>query len=186
MGEWGKEEMGIEDVEYYIVYFVFNNTQKYYTIWHTSVNEGFVLCEDTMHIKTFKEESALKEFAKEYNYKLEEDITEILCDESKLLNYEDLNCDRLLMFWNIVSDVARTVNVRFSGDSKENAIASIYNKLFYGCNLPAVREEDSDFCPKWLQCEMLLTERIVKEGLKILTEEIVLPGGLHTEKQIKK
>ena len=57
-------------------------------------------------------------------------------------------------------------------ESQDKAINQIYNKLFYGCNLPAMKESEPDFMPKWTDDEKKLLLKIINNGLNILTESL--------------
>lgn len=160
------------DIEYYIIVFTFSNNEKYYTIWYTSDDDGFILNNDGLYLQTFTEEKDLHNFAIEHQYKMEKEVTEISCEESNLLNFELFDCELLLDFWNTVSDVAKSTNIFFVGDSKDILINEIYDKLFYGCNLSAYKKDGQEFIPEWMESEKTVLSKIVKEGQMILKEKI--------------
>lgn len=166
IGDLGKEHK--IDKEYYIVELVFEK-RAYFTLWYESDTDGFVLNKERNCIRAFDNAFSAKIFAERCGYILIGNAT-IVCNELVLLNFQNLNCHLLLDFWNIVSDMTNSLNINFLGDHKENNIVSLYNKLFYGCNLPAIRKDNDDYEPEWSQEEQDLITQIVEEGIKIILE----------------
>ena len=169
IGDLSKEHK--TDKEYYIVELVFEK-RAYFTLWYESDTDGFVLNEEGNCIRAFDDAISARIFADRLGYILAGNAT-IVCNELVLLNFQNLNCHLLLDFWNIVSDMTNSLSINFLGDHKERNIASLYNKLFYGCNLPAIRKDNADFEPEWSQYEQDLITQIVKEGIKIILENIL-------------
>ena len=159
--------------KFYIVTFIICKN-VYYTLWFTNNNDGFILDDDKKHIKSFKFEEDIRVFAVENNLDLEVEITNILCDKNKLLDTQHIDCNYILTFWNIISDISNTIKTDFLGDHKTKDICDIYNKIFYGCNLPAIKNENKNekFVPKWRNNEKILIQRVIKDGLKILIKSI--------------
>ena len=159
----------MEDLKYYIVRFVIHN-KDYYTIWFTSDEDGFISDENNLNLVNFETVDAVKLFAKHNNIVLVDDeVTEILCDKIMEINlYSGIDCDSILTFWNIITDVASTLNKKFLGDVRNEDINDLYNKLFCGCNLPAIKGDAEDFVPSWVVEERKLLIKIINDGLNIL------------------
>lgn len=153
--------------ELYIIIFIIYN-KKYYTLWYTSEKDGFIIDEDNLHIKSFSNIYSAKVFAEQNNIILSNEITEILCDKTILFDLYNIDCNSVLTFWNIMSDMANTLNKKFLGDCNNEIINESYNKLFYGCNLPAINGKNNDFIPKWTKNEKQTLLKIIKDGLNIL------------------
>lgn len=157
--------------EYYIVIFIFKGS-RYITLWYMSDRDGFLLNKEGNKIKTFNSEIEVKEYVRKNMLDLQNGITEVFCDETELLNDNNVKCDLFLTFWNIMSDVASSLNINFKGDDEDKEIKSIYNKLFYGCNLPAVKNDGDNFQPKWNHKERNLITVILKDSYNILTKSL--------------
>lgn len=154
---------------YFITVLVFQDA-RYNTLWYTSDEDGFVL--DENKIRVFASESDAEEFAYKNNLELDSEKVEIICSESVLSDVNKIDCNLLLTFWNIVTDAAKTLNIEFIGNSRDECTEGIYNKLFYGSNLPAVKKDGGDYIPCWNRKEKKLIMRIVKDGLEILQKNL--------------
>lgn len=162
-----------ENEEYYIIQFWISG-KKYIALWYTSDQDGFVLDEETFKIKIFENEKFAQEFADKHYYHLYNDNTIIPCDKLERISRDEINCDLILTFWNVVSDVAHSLNIYFSGDNKSAEIQDIYAKLFYGCNLPAIKKCAEEFTPRWDASEKNLMIQVIKEGLRIIKEGLAI------------
>ena len=87
-------------------------------------------------------------------------------------NIRKINCSLFLNYWNLFSDIAHSINCKFIGDSREEHIRHIYEKLFYGCNI-LLKENEEPYRPKWSKKEKCLIASVMKNGFKILSK------GLH-------
>ena len=79
-----------------------------------------------------------------------------------------INCKKGLAAWNLFVDVANSADSRASAfkrlDSKRG---EIYNKLFWGNNLPAVTSEGRHYTPEWSPHEVAYLKKILSCGLKL-------------------
>lgn len=83
-----------------------------------------------------------------------------------------LNCQELLAAWNLLGDVSNSVGGSFDED-KAHA-HKIYDKLFWGCNLPAVTPEGKHYVPLWSRGEYSMMRQILGEGLALFRRHIHL------------
>ena len=91
---------------------------------------------------------------------LEEDITVYDIDDVILKsndNIFEMNCESILDFWNIISDVARSLQLHFCGDTV--CYNSIYEKLLCGCNLAALNSRY--YRPNWTREEVDKIQHII-------------------------
>ncbi len=79
---------------------------------------------------------------------------------------EQIDCEFLLNFWNIFSDIAFSVGDDF--EVKSDFSNKIYNKLFYGLNLPAITPEDSEYIPIFDENEIEYLRELMKCGINLL------------------
>ena len=70
--------------------------------------------------------------------------------------------------------MAKSIDCDFLGDSKAEEIQNIYDKLFYGCNLPSLKKNGEDFLPKWADDEMNLIKKVLKNGFEVLQRALKL------------
>ncbi len=156
--------------EIYLIDFVLNKIQNF-TFWYTDDIDGFLLNENKK-IRTFSNRTEAKSFAQTYGFKMIDEAVIISSDIVFTLDTETLNCDVILTYWNILSDVAMSVNRQFLGDSRTEEIQKIYNKLFYGCNLPAIKKDGDDFLPIWSEKEVQKIVEVIENGLQILSDSL--------------
>ena len=76
-----------------------------------------------------------------------------------------VDCEYMLHIWNITSDLSSSANKDFSGDSTSEIINRVYDKLFWGNNLSALRDNEDAFNPDWTSEEL--------QELKIVVTHIV-------------
>ncbi|MBA3453348.1 MAG: hypothetical protein H0T42_09680 [Deltaproteobacteria bacterium] len=72
------------------------------------------------------------------------------------------DCRRLLNAWNLFGDLPRNDNLCASADARNN---SLYDKLFAGCNLPAMTPPGEEYVPMWTSAEIAALKRLLLLGL---------------------
>jgi len=156
--------------ELYIIEFNIKQ-REYYTFWYTDDTDGFLL-ENNEKLKSFASEKEAKRFAEDNKFKLDKEILLISSDILINLNLEEFDCNLVLTYWNIMSDIAQSVHSQFLGDSKDDEVQSIYNKLFYGCNLPALKKDGEDYLPKWNEIEKKWIVKVIENGFELLLKAL--------------
>lgn len=147
--------------DHYVVGFDIND-DRYYTIWYTDDTDGFIT--ENERLLYFKELSDLKEYAHSHELPLGDGIAYFNGDRIIGNTDPEINCSPVLDFWNIISDMAGSLHIKFSGDDK--AYNTEYAKLISGCGLPAL--EHGHFEPEWTKGERDNIKRIISEGTCIL------------------
>ncbi len=158
-------------MEVYLVKFLIQGTEKY-TLWYTEESDGFLKNQDEDTIAVFSSRDAASVFASRQGNYLDGNMTVINCDTVLHCITGSVMCNEVLNFWNIVSDIAATLGILFSGDDNEAQIAKLYDKLFYGCNLPSYVRDRPAYVPVWSKEERKLLTEIVKEGLDIVKRAV--------------
>lgn len=82
----------------------------------------------------------------------------------------DIDCNLILRFWNIASDMAYTLKESFIGDDDgmDCVILDVYNKLFYGTNPPALKKDSPEvYIPKWTKEERLILSNVMDDAIRI-------------------
>lgn len=126
----------------YLVKFQFSK-KECYALWYTDDVDGFILDENGK-IRSFASEEKTRLFANRKGY--------------HLLEYFFRSCTngKLQVF----------------GDNSGGDVEGIYQKLFYGCNLPAIRKDGEIFVPEWNESERKRLAEIFDNGFRILSDAI--------------
>ncbi len=158
--------------QYYLIRFKILQ-ETYYAIWYTDDIDGVLLDKDGM-LRSFPTKEEAMAFAREEGLLINTKEDEFLLSSAILRkkNIRKINCSLFLNYWNLFSDIAHSMNCKFIGDSREEHIRHIYEKLFYGCNI-LLKENEEPYRPKWSKKEKCLIASVMKNGFKILSK------GLH-------
>lgn len=159
-------------MEYYIVAIkIWGKT--FFCVWYTDVKDGFITKNNKL--LSFADVFTLKKYCIQNNIKLSSfDI--ILYDIDFFIDWvknsnDEVDCIKFLDFWNITADVSDSLNLYFLGN--ENGIVlDLYNKLFYGNNLPAIRGDGELYIPTWDCEDILILTKIIKDAISIISESI--------------
>jgi len=79
-----------------------------------------------------------------------------------------VDCVRALLAWNLFDDVAASVTAAGFGVKNERS-KSIYEKLFWGNNLPSMTPAGKKYIPKWSREEIGSLADVLKTGLRLFT-----------------
>lgn len=79
-------------------------------------------------------------------------------------------CTHLLNAWNLLADIARSVNA--SLDDRGPEADKCYDKLFYGTNLPSITPPGEDYSPHFDDYEQRVITEILDRGRAILTSRL--------------
>jgi hypothetical protein len=77
-------------------------------------------------------------------------------------NADVLDCSALMNAWNMLGDLPHRESLFTGADTRAN---HIYEKLFIGCNLPAVTPPGEHFAPTWSASETADLKRLLLLGL---------------------
>lgn len=160
-------------MDYYPFLFIINK-KEYYCAWYSNDKDGFLT--ECNIIKVFDTERLLFDYAKDNNIQFNEnEITHFSIDYA--LNWlkdknSDIDCDYFLNFWNNISDLAFSVEGNFYGDSENAEINKVYEKLFFGNNLPTITPKNKKYYPIWDSEEKNILVKIVQDGIRIINAYI--------------
>lgn len=140
--------------------------QEYYTFWYTDDIDGFML-DQNGKLKSFPTKEEAIAYSKKEGFLL--DTEELIISSAILrkMNIRKINCKLFLNHWNTFHDVAYSINCPFLGDKWIGSVQSIYEKLFYGCNI-LVKEDEEHYRPKWSKKERRWIAKVMKDGFHIL------------------
>jgi hypothetical protein len=75
---------------------------------------------------------------------------------------EAVDCENVLNMWNLLNDVPGMQELFSTAESHADAI---YDKLFHGCNLPAMGATPGEYVPSWTRAEIVDLKRLLLLGL---------------------
>ena len=151
---------------YFKLLFIYKN-KELYTLWYSNDIDG--LLNENNKIKYFNTENNLTNYAINKGIKIQpdkitvyniDDIQKIIQSKGKVID-----CEKVLNLWNIIADIAKTIGTSFYGDKDE--ITHIYDKLFYGNNLPAICEGNEMQPPIWDEKEISIIFKVLEDSYKI-------------------
>lgn len=156
-------------IDYYPLIFIVRNNE-YYCIWCSAEKDGFVK-EDNKLI-FFESIEKLNIYAKSINIVLQQSHTNFCIDIAmewlKITGKKNVDSKYFLDFWNIIADLANTFGGEFYGNSNEGIINDLYNKLFYGNNIPALKGDGEEFTPEWREEELQYLTNVIDDGIRVL------------------
>lgn len=152
-------------MEYYIVSIIING-EKHFVIWFSNHEDGMIT--ENKKLISFEADSQCRDYALRNGMVLEEEESGFDFDAIKpWLSKPDnkISYNTFLNIWNMMSDLAVSVGIPFLGDGK--VYSDIYDKLFFGCNLPAIRGDGELYIPKWNKDEIASIANVLKNGMDI-------------------
>ena len=158
------------EIEYCLVEFKMSN-QTYYCLWF-SVNRDAFLIDENDKVIMFYCEDEMSAFCKIHNLDIQV-AAAVLYDIDAFIEKICLNCidcNLILRFWNIASDMAYTLTEAFIGDDNgvNCVILDVYNKLFYGTNPPALKKDSPEvYSPVWEESERNIIRNIMNDSIRI-------------------
>ena len=150
-------------MEYYLLGFKYHHIMKY-CIWMTD-HKDRIYCDGKQDILTFDSQFAMQQYALSKGIKVDTK-NGYICEMDHLQIGSSKLAD-ILDFWNLTSDITKTVGVNFIGNRKSPIINKIYNKLFHGCNL-LKRKATAPYIPRFSPDEIRILEKLLEDGKKII------------------
>jgi hypothetical protein len=155
---------------YYVVNFVYLS-KKQYCVWYTNDVDGLMVKGN--QVLCFDDVNCLKSYC--YEHKIELDLDDDYVDSydtgtifdwlnGKTPGFDYVN---LLNFWNMTSDVAKSVSVDFYGDTN-GIVLDVYRKVFYANNIPVLKKNGEDFIPIWEEEELLELKKVMQDAVRIV------------------
>lgn len=164
------------DRRYYRVHFRLDEVDAF-LIWFSSDVDGVVVEGDGL-VPTFRIEAEMDAFAERRGITfVSEPASEFDFDavEHWLSKPGDstIDCNLLLGAWNLFDDVASSMgDEAFVRKSRE--APGVYEKMFWGNNLPSVTPTGEHFVPVWSDGEVAEIRRILSEGMTLFRNAVRL------------
>lgn len=80
-------------------------------------------------------------------------------------------CQPFLAMWNLLTDAATSIGVSF--EQQDALTKQIYDKLFWGTNLPAVTPSGQSYTPLWTEAELLRLRDTFQRGMTMFRQRLV-------------
>jgi hypothetical protein len=149
-----------------------------YVIWYSSEQDGILMGQENKVI-------ALNSFELMIAYTQENNLPVV--DESVPVfefdlivswcihpNPNQIDCRKFLDIWNVFADLALSIGTHSQFGAADVDMGNLYDKLFYGNNLPAINLTDNLYEPNWSQDEACEIANLFVKGLQDLRS--VLPA----------
>lgn len=161
-------------MEFYLIRYIYDGLEGI-CIWYTDDYDGFCINEDKQ-ILSFSTMDAALFYLSQIKVSLYDDSNITTYNFEKLKQWivgDDLavDCNEFLNFWNVFTDAAYVTEMEFEGDRKATLTDSVYDKLFYGCNV-LKPEKEEDFVPVWNKKEIKHLKFILMIGLNMFVETL--------------
>ena len=139
-----------------------------YFIWFSDEEDG-VFLDSKDNLLVFNDLKSLSDYFHKRNLLIENEPP-VFYDLDKLegnLKQEnfEIDCIEVLNIWNFFEDVSRSAKDNF--DSNRKATKKIYEKIFWGNNLPVVTPEGKFYEPIWSKKEIQIIRDVLLDGLAI-------------------
>jgi hypothetical protein len=145
------------------------NGKDWYFLWESGgTDPDRVVLDDAGFVMAFRSEQAAREagtVSPDRTAVYDLDAIESWCKSVA----EVRDCSELLNAWNLLGDVPRGENLFGEADARAT---SIYDKLFWGCNLPAMTPPGEHCVPSWSAAETAALKRLLLLGLAEFRERL--------------
>ena len=160
--------------KYYVYWYRLYREESFLIWFSTDDKDGFVFDQNGL-IPSFKVIEELQEFAAEKQISVDAESPNLL--DLDIVNSwvnetsnEIGNYDSLLEAWNLFDDISISANGSFDADKE--LTNNICNKIFSGCNLPAMTPEGKSFTPSWTKKELKILRETLKSGFQLFKEKV--------------
>jgi hypothetical protein len=158
-------ERGAHGLTYYICLIRFRQRDRY-TLWYADERDGLVLREGK--IPLFGCEEQLEQFAAEQGilYEDEEPAPHDFDLAARWVQRGDrhsVDCPVFNAVFNLCTDAAHSLGQPGSWERAE--FDPIYDKLFWGCNLPAITPPGEHYVPTWSPEEIAILREALRQAL---------------------
>jgi hypothetical protein len=126
--------------------------QERYLIWITNENDS-VAVDSNGSVPSFRDLAEPSKYSDSRNYRLETDEP-VLHDLDWVKTWitspiAKVDCEEALNTWNLFRDVAASFPNKVAALEELDSDLPIYDKLFWGNNLPAVTPPGERYVPEW-------------------------------------
>lgn len=158
-------------MKYFILWYRLDGADKY-LLWYTGQKDGVVIGDEGL-IQVFHAKKDLVNFAESRNMQIQDeepDLHDLDLVHAWLSSpqTENVACSEFLAAWNLFVDVSNSVGTDAEDFKKrEQGNNSVYDKLFWGSNLPSMIPESKRYTPKWSAHEIRCLKGVLLAGLNL-------------------
>ena len=159
--------------EYYILWYRLGGVDSC-LIWYSNEADG-VFVDEGGFVPSFKDVGALLEYVGRRGItvdtdgapRLNLDVLErwLKGNEGGLIEPDGFNGA-----WNFFTDVSLSIGGGFDPDRK--LTQKVYEKLFWGCNLPVVTPKGRQYHPTWTRREIMIMRDVLGSGLQMFKSSV--------------
>lgn len=162
-------------MEYYLVAIIYKKIKRY-AIWKTDSVDEFETSEKQVIL--FESINEAESYLDNINLRFKTNeltIYDLDWLVEKFIGTDYGDCKTILFYWNMFSDMAKSIESNFRGDDEKynKKYNKIYNKLFCGNNLPTVTPKGKQYNPIWSNSEMKTITAILLEGIEIVKNQLL-------------
>lgn len=160
--------------EYYIYWYQLDNKKAYLIWFSTDEKDGFWVGKDPF-IPSFTSIENLQNYAKGKQIVVNTE-NPIFFDLDLIENWLKESSDKIedynpfLDAWNLFDDISISTNGDF--DKDRTLTNGIYDRVFWGCNIPAMTPEGESFTPTWTKIELKIIRDTLKSGFQMFREKV--------------
>jgi hypothetical protein len=140
-----------------------------YLLWISDDKDSVAVDADGF-VPSFRTFALLQEFVERKHYRLETEEPKLHDLDLIAISWTDtsVNCEAALAAWNLFSDVSASVpELNHNFRSLDSQCPLIYDKLFWGNNLPSMTPEGERYLPEWSAHELHSLAQIMASGLDL-------------------
>lgn len=141
---------------------------EWFFVWYSNECDGVLLSSPT-RLARFEDMADLRRHASSLGLELQPEPPP-LYDFDRLAEWvagagHEVDCSFLIDAWNMLGDVAFSLGAELETPFDTRAV---YEKLFRGCNLPAITPPGEHFRPTWIRYEIVVLKTVLSSGLEVL------------------
>lgn len=154
---------------YYRLLYRLDGSERW-LLWYSNDSDGVVTIEDNF-VPAFKTETDLLAYSDARGLIVQQEEP-LLHDLDAIATWladpraETVACDAFLSAWNLFGDIARSCQRSGASFSdRDKHLRTVYEKLFYGNNLPSITPPGEHYRPEWSREEVTGLRQILRVGL---------------------
>ena len=157
---------------YYVIKFSNGYTENF-CLWFSDKNGKDQFLTNDLGVICFSRYSELFYYITENNLNIEQN--QINYDVSMAINWlaecsSNIDCEYFLTLWNITTDLVYSIKRDFLGNSESKMTKSVYDKLYWGNNLPALKGNEDIYIPKWKSKELHRLHLVIADSVSIIND----------------
>ena len=162
--------MAVQDARtHYAVCLRWSNEERF-IVWYSDEKDGVLLLTPST-LALFASRPDVERYASAHDIDLDPQAS-TLYDLDRLTEWLSAptltpDCSFLLDAWNMLADIAGSLQTALAEPAEAQAI---YDKLFWGCNLPSVTPPGKHYDPIWSQEEITTVVAVLRSGLRLLRD----------------